>query len=133
MVSKASDDLPEPDKPVKTISVSRGSTTSMFLRLCSRAPRTTIVSLIGVQRSVATHRERTFVRHSVRRLETGRDVRTSRLADLAELAFQLVDLVAQACGLLEAQVAGGVLHLVGEVLDEARQLVARQVEAIGDR
>src|SRR5512143_2240678 len=39
MVSKASDDLPEPDRPVITISRSRGSSTSMFLRLCSRAPR----------------------------------------------------------------------------------------------
>ena len=41
MVSKASDDLPEPDRPVKTISLSRGSSMAMFLRLCSRAPRTT--------------------------------------------------------------------------------------------
>ena len=42
MVSKANDDLPEPDKPVITISESRGSRRSMPLRLCSRAPRTTI-------------------------------------------------------------------------------------------
>src|SRR5664279_5265386 len=39
MVSKASEDLPEPDRPVKTTSWSRGMATSMFLRLCSRAPR----------------------------------------------------------------------------------------------
>src|SRR5665647_565101 len=39
MVSKASDDLPEPDRPVNTTSSSRGIETSMFLRLCSRAPR----------------------------------------------------------------------------------------------
>src|SRR6476646_8403618 len=43
MVSKASDDLPEPDRPVMTVSVSRGISTSMFFRLCSRAPRTEIV------------------------------------------------------------------------------------------
>src|SRR5450759_2095633 len=39
MVSNASDDFPEPDRPVKTISSSRGSRTSTSLRLCSRAPR----------------------------------------------------------------------------------------------
>src|SRR5215216_4798833 len=38
MVSKASEDLPEPESPVKTISRSRGSSSDMFLRLCSRAP-----------------------------------------------------------------------------------------------
>ena len=37
MVSKASDDLPEPESPVMTTSLFRGSSTSMFLRLCSRA------------------------------------------------------------------------------------------------
>src|ERR1700722_4654439 len=42
MVSKASDDLPEPDRPVNTTSRSRGISTSMFLRLCSRAPRMVI-------------------------------------------------------------------------------------------
>src|SRR5438552_2791291 len=42
MVSKARDDFPEPDSPVRTISLSRGISTSMFLRLCSRAPLMTI-------------------------------------------------------------------------------------------
>src|SRR5690606_17075277 len=45
MVSKASEDLPEPLRPVMTIRLSRGSLTSMPLRLCSRAPRTTISRL----------------------------------------------------------------------------------------
>src|SRR6266567_1752657 len=40
MVSKASEDLPEPDSPVRTTRLSRGMSTSTFLRLCSRAPRT---------------------------------------------------------------------------------------------
>src|SRR5580704_14922580 len=40
MVSNASDDLPDPDRPVITVSESRGMTTSTFFRLCSRAPRT---------------------------------------------------------------------------------------------
>src|ERR1044071_7242974 len=42
MVSKASEDLPEPERPVNTASLSRGISTSMFLRLCSRAPRMVI-------------------------------------------------------------------------------------------
>src|ERR1019366_9485253 len=42
MVSKASEDLPEPDNPVNTTSLSRGISTSTFLRLCSRAPRMVI-------------------------------------------------------------------------------------------
>src|ERR1700736_6287708 len=45
MVSKASDDLPEPDSPVKTTSLSRGISRSTFLRLCSRAPRTVIARM----------------------------------------------------------------------------------------
>src|SRR5215212_2052665 len=44
MVSNASELLPEPDNPVRTTSLSRGMSMSMFLRLCSRAPRTLIRS-----------------------------------------------------------------------------------------
>src|SRR5215218_10119388 len=44
MVSKARLDLPEPESPVMTISASRGSSRSMSLRLCSRAPEMTIRS-----------------------------------------------------------------------------------------
>src|SRR5713226_8752198 len=44
MVSNASDDFPEPEMPVRTTNRSRGISTVMFLRLCSRAPRTTIRS-----------------------------------------------------------------------------------------
>src|SRR5206468_12312311 len=42
MVSKAREDLPDPLRPVMTTSLSRGISTSRFLRLCSRAPRMTI-------------------------------------------------------------------------------------------
>src|ERR1700743_2419883 len=48
MVSKASEDLPEPDNPVSTVSVSRGISTSTFLRLCSRAPRMEMFFSIGL-------------------------------------------------------------------------------------
>src|SRR5439155_14594530 len=47
MVSKASEDFPDPESPVKTISFSRGSSRETFLRLCSRAPRITSVSDTG--------------------------------------------------------------------------------------
>src|SRR6185437_9426256 len=48
MVSKARLDLPEPDRPVNTVSVSRGISTSTFLRLCSRAPRMEIFFSIAL-------------------------------------------------------------------------------------
>src|SRR5262245_21484951 len=43
MVSNARLDLPEPDRPVTTIKLSRGISTETFLRLCTRAPCTAIV------------------------------------------------------------------------------------------
>src|SRR5688572_14927488 len=42
MVSKASDDLPLPLMPVNTTSLLRGIVRLIFLRLCSRAPYTSI-------------------------------------------------------------------------------------------
>src|SRR5436309_7691822 len=48
MVSKASADLPLPESPVKTTSLSRGIVSETFLRLCSRAPRIVIWS-IGIR------------------------------------------------------------------------------------
>src|SRR6478735_10908902 len=41
MVSKAREDLPEPESPVMQISLFRGRRTVTSLRLCSRAPWTT--------------------------------------------------------------------------------------------
>src|SRR5712691_9725594 len=43
IVSNARDDLPEPLRPVTTVRVLRGISTSIFLRLCWRAPRTVIL------------------------------------------------------------------------------------------
>src|SRR5712691_4375234 len=48
MVSKARDDLPEPERPVNTISRSRGIDRVTFFRLCSRAPRIVIWS-VGIR------------------------------------------------------------------------------------
>ena len=42
MVSNASDDLPDPLRPVITVKALRGISTLMFFRLCWRAPRTLI-------------------------------------------------------------------------------------------
>src|SRR5689334_709952 len=50
MVSKASEDFPDPDRPVKTTSLSRGIERVTFLRLCSRAPRIVIWS-VGIRTS----------------------------------------------------------------------------------
>src|SRR4029450_3932546 len=46
MVSKASEDLPDPDRPENTIRALRGRSRWTFLRLCSRAPRMTRRSVI---------------------------------------------------------------------------------------
>src|ERR1044072_5689809 len=45
MVSKAREDLPEPDSPVITVKRSRGMSTLMFFRLCWRAPLTLMRSM----------------------------------------------------------------------------------------
>src|SRR3954471_24220819 len=45
MVSNASDDFPEPLKPVITTSLSRGIESVRFFRLCSRAPPILMKSL----------------------------------------------------------------------------------------
>src|SRR4051794_39013292 len=59
MVSKAREDLPEPDTPVMTVNASWGMSTSMFLRLWVRTPRTMMfASAVGVDEFRVS--ERTF-------------------------------------------------------------------------
>src|SRR5262249_52792002 len=53
MVSKARLDLPEPESPVTTTSLSRGISTEMFFRLWTRAPCTEAV-VRAVVRGAAT-------------------------------------------------------------------------------
>src|SRR5579862_5970184 len=55
IVSKASEDLPEPETPVTTVSELWGISKSMFLRLWTLAPRTTMVS-VDILRPNAAHR-----------------------------------------------------------------------------
>ena len=57
-MSLTSVDLPEPDTPVTATKQPSGNSTSMFLRLCSRAPRTTSDSSAGLRRSSGTGIER---------------------------------------------------------------------------
>jgi hypothetical protein len=52
MVSNARLDLPEPDRPVKTISASRGRSRETSLRLCSRAPRMMSWSVTTLLRTI---------------------------------------------------------------------------------
>src|SRR5213075_914416 len=52
-VSKARDDFPDPDGPVRTVSCRWGISTETFLRLCVRAPRMEIVR-VGIRRENAS-------------------------------------------------------------------------------
>ena len=45
IVSKANEDFPLPLNPVITVRLLRGSSTSTFFRLCTRAPNTSIFSV----------------------------------------------------------------------------------------
>src|SRR5216684_743192 len=55
MVSKASELFPDPLRPVITVRLLRGISTSMFFRLCWRAPCTVIRSSIGLNGEDAFH------------------------------------------------------------------------------
>ena len=44
MVSNASDDFPDPETPLTTVSLPWGMSQEMFFRLCVRAPRMTMAS-----------------------------------------------------------------------------------------
>jgi hypothetical protein len=62
MVPKTSDDLPEPETPVKTVSRRLGMSTQTSARLFSRAPRTSMVSWLSAAARTATPRStRAFV------------------------------------------------------------------------
>src|SRR5664280_1801428 len=54
MVSKASEDLPDPESPVTTVSVLRGMETERLRRLCCRAPRT-VMCVIAMLTGLAAH------------------------------------------------------------------------------
>src|SRR3954462_15997498 len=61
MVSNASEDFPDPDRPVSPTSESRGSVIEMFFRLCSRAPETTIALDGGIDMNCRQANRRSHV------------------------------------------------------------------------
>src|SRR6476646_8795409 len=109
MVSNASDDLPEPDRPVMTTSLSRGIWMSMFLRLCSRAPLTWIDVSGTRQLRNAPLGSTTPAHEALRRARRLRHAITRGLEGLGPVlqdhqTAQLDDLVAERGGLLELEV-----------------------------
>src|ERR1700686_874480 len=72
MVSKASEDLPDPLSPVTTVRVLRGISTSMFFRLCCRAPRTEILVMAILCRGLCPFRN----------VDKGSDLADSGIAQL---------------------------------------------------
>ena len=52
--------MPDPDSPVITVNLSRGISTSMFFRLCCRAPRTVICSMLITVENLAYSRNEYF-------------------------------------------------------------------------
>ena len=85
MVSKASEDLPEPLSPVTTVSVLRGISTSMFLRLCWRAPRTEILVIAMELLSEALDRNQAGL--SFRNVDRSAEVFDSRSAQLYSVFY----------------------------------------------
>src|SRR6266566_6354738 len=142
MVSKASDDFPEPDSPVKTTSLSRGMVRSMSLRLCSRAPLITIsVGGMADRRISLPPWGRVGLGAFFSATDAGPHAAGLRLAPHPGLGggrrrqglpvFHRVapkrdEPVAEFRRPLELQVASGFLHLAFEILDQALDLVRRQ-------
>src|SRR2546427_7881098 len=149
MVSKASDDFPEPDSLVKTTSLSRGMVRSMSLRLCSRAPLITIsVCCMADLRVSLPPWGRVGVGAFFSATDAGPHAAGLRLAPHPGLGggrrrqglpvFHRVapkrdEPVAEFRRPLEMQVASGFLHLAFEILDHELYLVWRRLgRTIGD-
>src|SRR6476619_7290207 len=80
MVSNASDDFPDPDRPVMTTSASRGRASEMSRRLCSRAPEMTIEFLFGGIRHPVYVPEQTFARQCSRTLRRRSELGAKRVS-----------------------------------------------------
>src|SRR3989475_9451846 len=132
MVSKASDDFPEPDSPVKTTSLSRGMVRSMSCRLCSRAPLITIsVCCVAFPNGpdFLSATEAGLHAAGLRlaphpRLGGGRW--RQPLSILHGVATKRDEPVAEFRRALELAIAGLFLQLAFEILDQALDLVRRQ-------
>src|SRR5580658_11305060 len=108
MVSKASDDLPDPERPVKTIRRSRGNSRETSWRLCSRAPRIT---------------NRSDTTGGYRRGATDRSGGADRSGSAGRRGgAELDQLVAQECRLLETELGRRPPHLGLHLVDDLDQL-----------
>src|SRR3954468_23893806 len=89
MVSNASDDLPDPDRPVITTRLSRGSSTVTSLRLCSRAPVTTMEFWrLDIRPPLSLRRRRTEFSNRCS-LRAGNARRCGQKPGVEELAFEV--------------------------------------------
>src|SRR2546421_6183055 len=128
MVSKASEDFPDPESPVKTTSLSRGIVRSMSFRLCSRAPRMTIAVCCcalpaGTGFFSATdpgpHAAGLWLAPHAR---LRRRRRRQRLSIVHRIPAQAHQPVAKLRRPLELQIAGRLFHLTFQVFDQALDL-----------
>src|ERR1700694_721962 len=128
MVSKASEDFPDPESPVRTTSLSRGIVRSTSFRLCSRAPRMTIsVCCAAVFFDLATDlRPHATGLRLVPLARLGGGRRRYPVSIFHRIPAERHQPVAQLGGAFELQVAGGLLHLTLEIFDQAFDLVRGQ-------
>src|SRR3989304_4402764 len=156
MVSKASEDFPDPEMPVSTTNLSRGISTVTFFRLCSRAPRTMIRSS-GILSSAPPARHPAGAAPpppapaappraaAPARPRPGPPPpppphapppapaapAAGREERLAQSPAQFLHLVAQRRRLLELQVGGGATHLPLQRLDRLLQFLRREHQQAG--
>src|SRR5579875_102690 len=114
MVSKANEDFPEPDSPVKTMRRSRGNSSETSLRLCSRAPRMTRREATSVDPLSAA--ERTGPSRGPLRGSGRRDGVASNRSPKVE------QFVSQERSLLESQLGCGSSHLGFDLGDQDVEL-----------
>src|SRR5713226_673491 len=123
MVSKASEDLPDPERPVKTTSLSRGMVRLTSFRLCSRAPRMTIW-VCG--EPISGMDSPSYPSAGPAQTRLGRRGRREPLAVFQGVPAKSDQPVAQLGGPLELQVTRRLFHLSFQVLDQPLDLIRRE-------
>src|SRR5262245_26925736 len=128
--------------PVSTASRSRGISTVMFLRLCSRAPRTMIRSSgmtapDGNGLALAGHSRPAGALHRGRRTAPAwtagaPPAPAAREEWLPQSLAQLPDLIPEDRGLLKLQLARGLAHLALERFDRLLELARAEHEQACD-
>src|ERR1700693_3003490 len=125
MVSKASEDFPDPESPVKTTSLSRGIVRSISFKLCSRAPRMTISVCCATPffDLPTDFRPHATCLRLVPLARLGGGGRRQRITIFHGISAQRHQPIAQLGGAVELQVAGRLPHLTLEIFDQALDLV----------